>query len=127
MNEVFASTILGDTDFIEHVKKSFVRSKETDKNVPASKMLNQKVSMVEIIEAVNQEFPDDKLGRDIKQYLCRKYTPELLKTIGNQFGVSESAVSHAVCRMSKTIANNKSICKKVDKLIDKVNISRFKT
>jgi len=50
-----------------------------------------------------------------------------LKKIGEQFKISESAVSHAVSRVLKTIAKDKKARKKIDKLINKFKHSRFKT
>jgi len=50
-----------------------------------------------------------------------------LKKIGEQFKISESAVSHAVSRVSKTIAKDEKVRKKIDKLTNKLNHSRFKT
>ena len=44
-----------------------------------------------------------------------------LKKIGEQFKISESAVSHAVSRVSKTIAKDEKVGKKIDKLINKLN------
>ena len=125
--EVFASTILGDTGFIEYVRKSFVKNKEIDNEIPASKAIMEKASMEDIFKNVAQEFSDSRLSKDIKQYLCYRYTSERLKTIGAQFGVSESAVSHAVRRAATTVEKNKKVRKKVDKLINKLDLSRFKT
>jgi hypothetical protein len=127
LKEVFASTILGKKGFIEHVNKFFVENKETNKQIPATKALMEKTSMEEILKCVDREFPESRLSRDVKKYLCHRYTSERLKKIGEQFNVSESAVSHAVRRASKTIARDEQVRKKVDKLIDKLKLSSFKT
>ena len=127
LKEVFASTILGGRGFIEHVKKFFVEDKETNKQIPATKTLMEKVTMEEILKCVDREFPESRLSRDVKQYLCQKYTSEGLKRIGEQFNVSDSAVCHAVSRASKTIAQDKRVRGKVDKLIGELKLSRFKT
>ena len=127
LKEVFASTILGDTSFIEYVKNNFVNNNETDREIPAAKAFTEKASMEDIFKGVDREFSEGRLSRDVKQYLCHRYTPERLKTIGEQFSVSESAVSHATRRVTKTIEKDKKVHKKIDKLINKLNISRFKT
>ncbi len=70
LKEVFASTILGDKGFIEHVKKFFVEDKETNKEIPATKALMEKASMEEILECVaglTREFSEGRLSRDVKQ------------------------------------------------------------
>ena len=127
LKEVFASTILGDACFIKYVKKNFVKAKETDKQIPAVKVLMERATIEKIINCVDGGFPESRLSRDLKQYLCQKYTSERLKKIGEHFNVSESAVSHAVRRVSKTIANDQKVRKKVDNLIGKLKLSRFKT
>jgi REP element-mobilizing transposase RayT len=127
LKEVFASTILGGTGFVEYVKKSFVKDKEVNKQIPATKVLMEKASMEEILECVDREFPVSRLSRDLKQYLSHRYTSERLEKIGDQFKISESAVSHAVKRISKNIAEDKKLRKKVDNLIRKFKLSRFKT
>ncbi len=66
-------------------------------------------------------------SRDVKLYLCHRYTSVHLNKIGEQFKVSESAVSHAVSGVSKTIARDKKVRKKIDKLIKRLKHSRFKT
>lgn len=125
--EVFASTILGDAGFIEYVKKSFIESKEIDREIPAAKAFAEKPSMEDIFSGVDQEFSNGRLSRDVKQYLCYRYTDERLKTIGTQFGISESAVSHAVRRVVKNIEKDKKVRKRIDRLVNKLKLSRFKT
>jgi REP element-mobilizing transposase RayT len=127
LKEVFASTILGDTGFVDYIKKSFVNGKNKDKEIPAAKAFTEKASMEEIFKGVDREFSEDKLSRDVKQYLCHRYTSERLKTIGERFSVSESAVSHAVRRVAKYIAKDEKVRKKIEKVVRKLKLSRFKT
>ena len=127
LKEVFASTILGDAGFVEHVKKNFVSSKDIVSEIPVAKAFAEKTSMERIFEGVDREFSDGRVSRDVKQYLCHRYTGERLRTIGTQFGISESAVSHAVRRVAKQIEKDKKFRKRIDKLINKLKLSRFKT
>jgi len=127
MEKVFASTILGDTDFIDYVKESFVKNKKTDKEIPAEKTFMEQTSREDVFKYVDREFSEGRLSKDVKQYLCHRYTSERLKTIGKQFSVSESAVSHAVRRIATIIENDKKVRKKVDKLVNKLTLSIFKT
>jgi putative transposase len=127
LKKVFASTILGDTDFIDYVKESFVKNRKTDKEIPAAKAFMKQASMEDIFKSVDREFLEERLSKDVKQYLCHRYTSERLKTIGKQFSVSESAVSHAVRRIATIIETDKKVRKKVDKLVNKLKLSRFKT
>ncbi|MBA7671366.1 Chromosomal replication initiator protein DnaA [subsurface metagenome] len=111
----------------EYVKENFVKIKETDKEIPATKAFTEEASMEEIFEAVDKMFSEGRLSRDVKLYLCHRYTSVHLNKIGEQFKVSESAVSHAVSGVSKTIARDKKVRKKIDKLIKRLKHSRFKT
>ena len=83
--------------------------------------------MERIFEGVDQEFSDGRLSRDVKQYLCHRYTGERLRTIGTQFGISESAVSHAVRRAAKRNEKDKKFKRRIDELINTLKLSRFKT
>ncbi len=122
LNELFASTILGDTDFVEYIRNEFVNTKEIDKEIPDAKAFKVKTSMLEIFKGVDLEFSEERMSKDVKQYLCHQYTSERLKTIGEEFSVTESAVSHTVSRVAKKIAGDKKIRKRIDKLINKLNL-----
>ena len=58
-------------------------------------------------------FTDDKvLARNVKMYLCRRYTGERLKDIGWHFGIGESGVSKAGRRVAQKIENDKQLKKR---------------
>jgi putative transposase len=101
--------------------------KELYREIPAAKAFAEKPSLEDIFKGVDQEFSNGRLSRDVKQYLCHRYTDERLKTIGTHFGISESAVSHAVRRVVKNIEKDKKVRKRIDKLVNKLKPSRLKT
>jgi len=73
-------------------------------------------------------FTDDKvLARNVKMYLCRRYTGERLKDIGWHFGIGESGVSQAGRRVAQKIENDKQLKKRITKISKKMNLSRMKT
>ncbi len=110
------------------VKENFLSSKRPDKDLPALRQLIPRISMPDIFNAVDSEFGNDPtLARILKIYLCRKHTGEKLKAIGANFGISESAVSHACKRATDRIRRNSKLRKKIDKMNKKLNHSRFKT
>ena len=75
-------------------------NKKPDKELPALKELSERASIPEIFSKVDVLFgAEQKLGREIKLYLCRKHTGEKLKTIGEHFGIGESGVSQAYRRV----------------------------
>ena len=58
-------------------------------------------------------FNDDKVqARNVKIYLCRRYTGERLKDIGLHFGIGESGVSQAGRRVAQKIENDKQLKKR---------------
>jgi len=56
------------------------------------------------------------LGRNIKMFLCRKYTDKKLKDIGAYFGVGESGVSQTCRRVKDKIRKDKKIERKISKI-----------
>jgi hypothetical protein len=78
--------------------------------------LVSKTSMQDIFEEVELVFIKDKvLARNVKMYLCQRYTGKKLKEIGLHFGIGESGVSH------------KELKKKIVRLEKQINLSRMKT
>ena len=116
------------SDFIAHIKDNFISAKKPDKELPALKELVKKASMQDIFEAVESVFPQDKaLARNVKMYLCQKYTGKKLKEIGLQFGIGESGVSQSCRRVTQKIEKDKKLKKKIDRLEKQMNMSRMKT
>ena len=114
LKEVVSSTLLGSADFIAHIKDAYLLNKKPDKELPALKELSERASIPEIFSKVDSLFgAEQKLGREIKLYLCRKHTGEKLKTIGEHFGIGESGVSQAYRRVSKNIHEDKKLKKKI--------------
>jgi len=128
LDEVVSSTLLGSPDFIEFIKDNFLIGKKPDKELPALKKLIKRASMQDIFEEVELVFTDDKvLARNVKMYLCQRYTGERLKDIGLHFGIGESGVSQAGRRVAQKIENDKQLKKRITKISKKMNLSRMKT
>jgi len=73
-------------------------------------------------------FNDDKVqARNVKIYLCRRYTGERLKDIGLHFGIGDSGVSQACRRVAQKIENDKRLKKKIAKISKKMDLSGMKT
>ena len=70
---------------------------------------------------------DKNLTRNIKMYLCQRYTGYKLKEIGLQFGIGESGVSQACRRVANKIEKDKKLIKKIERLEKQINLSRMKT
>ena len=84
--------------------------------------------MQDIFETVELVFTQDKaLARNVKMYLCQKYTGKKLKEIGLQFGIGESGVSQSCRRVAQKIEKDKKLKKKIDRLEKQIYMSRMKT
>jgi len=128
LDEVVSSTLLGSANFIAFIKDNVLSRKKPDKELPALKELVKKASMPYIFEEVELVFTQDKvLARNVKMYLCQKYTGERLKDIGLHFGIGESGVSQASRRMAQKIEKDKKLKKKIAKIEKQINLSRMKT
>ena len=86
------------------------------------------ISMEVVFAEVDSVFVQDPtFSRNLKIYLCHRYTGEKLKSIGNHFGISESAVSHAGKRVRTQIELDRKLKKKVLTIEKKLRIASFKT
>ena len=128
LEEVVGSTLLGSADFIAFIKENFLSAKKPDKDLPALKELVKKPSIQDIFEEVESVFTKDKLtARNVKMYLCQRYTDKKLMEIGLHFGIGESGVSQACRRVAQKIEKDKQLKKKIVRLEKQINSSRMKT
>ena len=96
------------------VKDKFISDKKPDKDLPALKELVDKVSIEDIFTEVESVFGKQTfLGRNVKMFLCQRYTGEKLKDIGTYFGIGESGVSQACRRVKEKIRNDKKLGRKI--------------
>ena len=128
LKNVVGSVLLGSQDFINFIKQEFISSLGPDKDLPALRQLVPRVSMEVVFAEVDSVFVQDPaFSRNLKIYLCHRYTGEKLKSIGNHFGISESAVSHASKRVRGQIELDRKLKKKVLTIEKKLRIASFKT
>ena len=128
LKNVVGSVLLGSQDFINFIKQEFISSLGPGKDLPALRQLVPRVSMEVVFAEVDSVFVQDPaFSRNLKIYLCHRYTGEKLKSIGNHFGISESAVSHAGKRVRRQIELDRKLKKKVLTIEKKLRIASFKT
>ena len=108
-NEVTASTFLGRESFINGVKDKFLAGRGEEREIPALRALERKVSISEIKEAVTEILKkEDSTARKISLYLCHRFSGELLKDIGDAFGgIGPSAVSQNTRRVRQRKSEDK--------------------
>ena len=98
-----------------YTKKAGVLYFKPVKDLPTLKQLVPRVSMEVVFAEVDSVFVQDPaFSRN-------------LKSIGNHFGISESAVSHAGKRARGQIELNRNLKKRVRTIEKKLRIASFKT
>jgi len=123
LDEVVSSTLLGSADFIEFIKDNFLSEKKPDKELPSLKELVEKTSMHDIFKEVELVFTNDNvLSRNVKMYLCQKYTGKKLREIGSHFEIGESGISQACRRVAHKIEKDKKLKKKIERLEKLINL-----
>ncbi|MFC1869158.1 transposase [Thermodesulfobacteriota bacterium] len=126
--ETVSSTILGPSDFIAYIKDKYLSGKKADKEIPALKELSERPLMDDIFDDVDSVFgAEESLARNIKLYLCQRYTGRKLKDIGSEFGIGESGVSQASRRISKRMGKVRKLKRKIERIEKALNLSRMKT
>ena len=70
---------------------------------------------------------DKVMARNVKMYLCQRYTGQKLKDIGLHFGIGESGVSQACRRVAQKVEKDKKLKKKIVRLEKQIKLSRMKT
>ena len=124
LDEVVSSTLLGSADFIAFIKDNFLSAKKPDRELPALKELVKKNSIQDIFEKVELVFNKDKvMARNVKMYLCQRYTGQKLKDIGLHFGIGESGVSQACRRVAQKVGKDKKLKKKIVRLEKQIKLS----
>ena len=128
LDDVISSTLLGSPDFIAFIKDKFLSGKKFDHELPALKELVPKASIHDIFDGVESVFKNEKaLARNVKMYLCQRYTGEKLRDIGIHFGIEASGVSQACRRVAKKMETDKKLKRKINKLEKTIILSTMKT
>ncbi len=123
LDEVVSSTLLGSPGFIAFIKDRFLSGKKPDKDLPALKELVEKASMQDIFDEVESVLgKQPALVRNVKMFLCQRYTGEKLKDIGTHFGIGESGVSQASRRVNDKIRKEKKFRRKIRKVEKYLNV-----
>ena len=102
LKDVIGSTILGTQEFVDFIKDKYIKNKKADKELPSLKALSDRPTIESIIEQVDLVIKDNRnLSRNIKIYLCWKYTGSKLEDIGAYFTIGNSGVCQAGRRISE--------------------------
>ena len=122
LKDTVASTILGRTEFVEHIKQRYLRGRDADRNLPALTELTR-ASINEISDEVKRVFAgDSRLSKKAAIYLCHRYSGRTLKEIGAHYEIGESAVSQTSRRFNILIEKDRKLRKKVNQICKKLKL-----
>jgi chromosomal replication initiation ATPase DnaA len=98
------------------------------KDVPAVRAFVKKASIQGICDIVEKALGNEtKMTRNIKIFLCHKYTGQKLRTIGETFGIGDSAVSQVFKRFGNKIEQDRQLKKKIRTLEKTIKTSNVET
>ena len=126
--QVIQGFILGDTDFVNWVKKTFLSSKQGDKEIPQLKKLKPKVPLETVAKCVCDEFTCKKeqiitkgrkknKAREVAIYLARDMSGISCRELGDYFGgVSGALITIMHKRVSEEAAKNHRFKGRINKV-----------
>ena len=131
-NRAAGGFILGDTEFVQWVKDTFLYAKEEEKEIPQLKILKPKVLLEEILRAVGDEFccEEEQIrekgrkrnrARELAIYLSRDLTGISCRDLGRFFGgVSGAAVTMAYNKVAREMAQGKKLRSKIKRIKEQI-------
>ena len=129
--DIIGGFILGDMDFVNWVKETFLSTRNDEKEIPQLKRL-KKVSLETILQAVSDEFGCSKemirekgrknnKSRGIAVYLARDLSGATCGKLGDFFGgVSGAAVTMRYNKVAEEVAGDKRLKRKVDNIKNRI-------
>ena len=126
--DIISGFVLGDIDFVNWVKDTFLLARNDEKEIPQLKRLKPKVSLKSVLQIVSDEFGCSKekirekgrknnKARSLAIYLARDLSGATCSDLGNYFGgVSGAAITVRYNKIVKEMAGDKRLKRKVGKI-----------
>jgi REP element-mobilizing transposase RayT len=126
--QVSAGFLLGDADFVNWVKETFLADRNDEKEIPQLKKLKPKVSLENVVHAVTQEFNCSReriiakgrkknKAREVALYSAREMSGMSCKELGEYFGgVSGALITIMHNRIAEESRRNRSLKARIDKI-----------
>jgi len=126
--QVTAGFLLGDADFVEWVKKTFLSTRDDQKEIPQLKRLKPKVPLERVVQVVAQEFncPSELIiskgrkknkAREVALYIARETSGMSCKELGEYFGkVSGALVTMRHKQIADESRRNRGLKRRIDKI-----------
>ncbi|MBW1997877.1 MAG: transposase [Deltaproteobacteria bacterium] len=126
--QVTAGFVLGDAEFVEWIKTTFLSARGDEKEIPQLKRLKPKVPLEKVVQAVAQEFscPAELIiskgrkknkAREVALYIARETSGMSCKELGEYFGgVSGALVTMRHKQVGDESRRNRALKHKIDKI-----------
>ena len=126
--QVTEGFLLGDADFVNWVKETFLAGRNDEKEIPQLKKLKPRVSLEKVVQAVTQEFncSQDRIiakgrkknkAREVALYIARDMSGMSCKDLGEYFGgVSGALITIMHNRIADESRQNRRLKHRIDKI-----------
>jgi REP element-mobilizing transposase RayT len=126
--EASASLVLGPAEFIRNIKKRFLGNQVRSRDLPALRQIHEGIDLetvVDLVKGALRETPAH--ARNACIYLCRKHTGQTLRAIGQQFGISDAAVSQVCKRFKVRMKSDSTLRKEIAALEEQIKLLKVET
>jgi putative transposase len=77
-------------EFVADIKEGFLKGKQPDKELPALRDIRNRPGLDDLEHVVNSVLEsDEKLARQVKLYLCHRYSGKKLREIAERFDMRQ--------------------------------------
>lgn len=126
--DLVGGLILGDSEFVDWVKKNFLADKTDDSDIPQLKKLKPRISLGAIVQCLGVSFGVDEQqirekgkkgnrARDSAIYFARDLTGLSCKELGDFFGgISGAAITNRYNHIAAVVAQDKNFSHKLEQI-----------
>jgi REP element-mobilizing transposase RayT len=101
-DNIKAGFILGNNDFFEWIRETFIKDRQEDEEIPVLRQLKERIAIEDIKEKVEEDIKDERLVRKLGIYLSRKHTGRKLKEIASVYSkIRDTGISQIYSRVEK--------------------------
>ena len=130
--QVTEGFILGDSDFVDWVKDTFLSGRQGEKEIPQLKKLKPRVQLETVVNAVCEEYGCSKeqiikkgrkknKAREVAIYIARNVSGMSCKNLGEYFGgVSGALITMMHNRIAEESGRNRRLKRRIDKIRNKI-------
>jgi putative transposase len=128
LSEASASLVLGPAEFIRNIKNRYLGKQVRNRDLPALRQIHERIDLETVVDLVKRGLKDTSAQtRNACIYLGRKHTGQKLRTIGQQFGISDAAVSQVCKRFKARMKSDRKLQKEITGLEEKIRLLKVET